>query len=275
LRMSFPRTVAEALHELSDAQTIAVAGATWVLRAPLRQEPLSARFIALNKVDVLGRFDVAPGAISIGAMVTHDQLARSLPKAMCLEALRNAAAHAANPGVRRFATIGGNISAYDFSASDFAAALISLDATVQIAQASGERLMPVSEFLAQRKALQRPWLVTTITVPVDLARASAHVRLPMRRAGDYPSAILSASASPQGQWRIGVSAVEDQPRRWHELECALQGVSPAQAEEAARELAGAFLGRDTPGTPGWYRTSVLPVLVRRAASAIEAQLGRP
>jgi len=274
LRMSYPRTVVEALHELADAQATAVAGGSWVLRAPLRREPLADRFVALNKVDILGRFDVASGAISIGPMMTHDRLARSLPHVMCLEALRSAAACAANPGVRRIATIGGNISVHGFPASDFAAALISLDAMVQIAQASGERVMPVTEFLAQRMTLQRPWLVTCITVPIHLDRASVHERLPMRRAGDYPSAILSASASRQGQWRIGVSSVEDQPKRWHALERALQGVNAAQAEEAARELAGAFSGRDTPGTPGWYRTSVLPVLVRRVVSAIEAQLGR-
>lgn len=273
-RMSYPSTVAEALEELSDSQATAVAGASWVLRAPLRQEPLAVRFVALNKVDVLGRFDVAPGVIMIGPMVTHDRLARSLPEAMCLEALRSAAGRAANPGVRRIATIGGNISAHDFPASDFAAALICLDASVHIAQASGGRIMAVTEFLAQRKSLQRPWLVTAIAVPVDPDRVSAHERLPMRRAGDYPSAILSASASRHGQWRIGVSAVEDQPKRWHALERALQGVAPAQAEDAARELAQAFSGRDTPGMPGWYRTAVLPVLVRRAVSAIEAQLGR-
>lgn len=272
--MSFPHTVAEALKELADVQTIAVAGATWVLRAPLRHEPLAARFVALNKVNALDRFDVAPNAIGIGSMVTHERLARSLPTAMCLQALRNAAVRAANPGVRRVATIGGNISAHDFPASDLAAALISLEATVQIAQSSGERVMPVTEFLAQRKALQRPWLVTAIIVPMDPARASAHERLPMRRAGDYPSAILSASACPQGQWRIAVSAVEDQPKRWHALETVLQGVNPSQAEEAARDLAYTFSGRDTPGMPGWYRTSVLPVLMRRAAATIEAQLGR-
>ena len=181
--MSFPHTVAEALKELADVQTIAVAGATWVLRAPLRHEPLAARFVALNKVNALDRFDVAPNAIGIGSMVTHERLARSLPTAMCLQALRNAAVRAANPGVRRIATIGGNISAHDFPASDLAAALISLEATVQIAQSSGERVMPVTEFLAQRKALQRPWLVTAIIVPMDPARASAHERLPMRRAG--------------------------------------------------------------------------------------------
>ena len=275
-RMSHPRSVAEALQELGRDGAQAVAGATWVLRAPLRHEAVVPNLVALNRVEGLGGFDVGPAAVTIGPLVTHDLLARRLPEAMGLEALRKAAVRAANPGVRRIATIGGNISAHDFAASDFAAALISLDATVTIAQASGERAMPVEEFLSQRAKLERPWLVTAITVPADPARASAHERLPMRRAGDYPSAIVNASASAEGQWRIGVSAVEDQPKRWHALEQALRGVSPAQAEEAARDLAAAFIGRDTPGTPGWYRVSVLPVLVRRAVTAIEAQLsGRP
>jgi len=270
--MIYPRTIAEALDELAEEHAIAVAGSTWVLRAPLRHEPLAPRFVALNKLDGLRRFDVTTDAISIGAMVTHDRLAQDLPEFMCLEALRSAAERAANPGVRRIATIGGNIAAHDFSASDFAAALISLDATVEIAQRSGLRKMLVGDFLAQRKALERPWLVTAIVVPVDPLRASAHERLPMRHAGDYPSAILSASANRQGQWRIGVSAVEHQPKRWRALERALQRQNLAKAEDVARELAGAFSGLNLPGTPGWYRVSVLPVLVRRAVATIEARL---
>jgi carbon-monoxide dehydrogenase medium subunit len=42
---------------------------------------------------------------------------------------------------------------------------------------------------------------------------------------------------------------------------------PAQAAQIAAELADEFTGRDSVELPGWYRVSVLPSLVRRAAVA--------
>ena len=43
------------------------------------------------------------------------------------------------------------------------------------------------------------------------------------------------------------------------------------AAAIARELAADFTGRDSVDVPGWYRTTVLPSLVRRAAiAALEA-----
>ena len=72
--------------------------------------------------------------------------------------------------------------------------------------------------------------------------------------------------------RIGVGAVEAAPRRWQNLEQALEGqpVDPALAETAARDLIADFTGRDAVDAPGWYRTSILPVLLRRAFETIRA-----
>jgi carbon-monoxide dehydrogenase medium subunit len=44
-------------------------------------------------------------------------------------------------------------------------------------------------------------------------------------------------------------------------------LDPAQAAEVAAELADEFTGRDSVELPAWYRVSVLPSLVRRAAVA--------
>jgi len=63
--------------------------------------------------------------------------------------------------------------------------------------------------------------------------------------------------------------VEPVARRWERLEAALVGrpLDPAQAAEVAAELADEFTGRDSVELPAWYRVSVLPSLVRRAAVA--------
>lgn len=279
--MTSPRSVEEALHDLSaaDGDAVAVAGATWVMRAPLRHERQPSRFVALNRIADFGGLKMTDAALSIGPLVTHDALALGLPQTSDFSVLRAAAGRSANPGVRRIATIGGNIATSAFAASDFAPALLSLDARVEVADRIGPYDLTMEDFLASRSACSQPWLITRITVPTT-TRLSAHERLPMRQAGDYPCAIASVSIAVDqagliADVRIGVGAVEPVARRWHGLERALAGYPPMPeiAEQAARDLIGDFTGRDAVDAPGWYRTSVLPVLVRRAFARIQSDLG--
>lgn len=276
--MTYPRSVEEALTDLEYEGAIPVAGGTWVMRAPLRHERGADRLVALHRIEGFARIEAVHDAISIGPLATHDRLSRHLPKGPGLNVLREAAGRAANPGVRRIATIGGNIATAAFAASDFAPALLSLDARIRIADRTGTQDISMEEFLAGRAACERPWLVSGIVVP-SRKRMTAHERLPMRRAGDYPCAIVSVSteiddAGLLRDLRIGVGAVEPVARRWHGLEKALTGRSPAEAEQAARDLSTDFSGRDAVDAPGWYRTSVLPALARRAFAAIVAEQSR-
>lgn len=104
-------------------------------------------------------------------------------------------------------------------------------------------------------------------------RKTAHARLPLRKSGDYPVAIVSLSvnvdtASHVQAVRIAIGSVEQTPRRWGRLEAALLGavLDPARVADIAAELAAEFTGRDSVEVPAWYRVSVLPSLVRRAAA---------
>jgi carbon-monoxide dehydrogenase medium subunit len=69
--------------------------------------------------------------------------------------------------------------------------------------------------------------------------------------------------------QIAVGSVEPVARRWERLEMALHGrvLDPAEAANVAAGLAGEFVGRNSVEAPAWYRVSVLPSLVRRAAAA--------
>jgi carbon-monoxide dehydrogenase medium subunit len=120
-------------------------------------------------------------------------------------------------------------------------------------------------------------LLSRVIVP-RAGRVSAHARLPLRRAGDYPVAIVSASLERQSDGavasaRIAVGSVEAVARRWFALERTLAGrpLDPEAAAEAARERIGGFQGRDGVEAPGWYRTQVLPNLVRAALSGVRAR----
>jgi carbon-monoxide dehydrogenase medium subunit len=191
--------------------------------------------------------------------------------------LVQAAGRAANPAIREVATIGGNLCASSFAASDLAPALLALDAQVEMVRASGAERQPIEAFLATRANLPPGWLLSRVIVP-RAGRVSAHARLPLRRAGDYPVAIVSASLERQSDGavasaRIAVGSVEAVARRWFALERTLAGrpLDPEAAAEAARERIGGFQGRDGVEAPGWYRTQVLPNLVRAALSGVRAR----
>ena len=273
-----PKTVAEAIAFLTEIGAAPLAGATWVMRAPLRGEALAGSYVALRDIPDLCAVEVREREISIGAAVTHAALSASLQRLPGVAGLAQAAAQAANPAVRQVATIGGNLCAVAFAASDLAPALIAAGAEIEIHTERGVMRRPIEPFLAERARLPPGWLLTRVFAPRS-ARLSAHARLPLRKSGDYPVAIVSVSLdrSKEGlarSARVAVGSVEPVARRWPSLEQALEGrpIDPDQAADLARERIGDFAGRDGVEAPGWYRTQVLPSLVRTAFQFLQAQV---
>lgn len=251
-----------------------LAGGTWIMRAPIRHERLKPAYVGLGRVPELVHIEETDGILSIGAGVTHAHLAEAVAGRPELRVLADAAGRSANPAIRRAATVGGNLCTTDFAAADLVPALLCLDAEVEIASRGGTERLPLAAFLSLRHSLEPGRLLTRVLVQRSAA-ITAHARLPLRKAGDYPTAIVSLSITRDGagriaQARIAVGSVETVARRWPRLEAALAGtpLCGEQAHRAATELADEFIGRDGVEAPGWYRVGVLPVLVRRAVIAL-------
>lgn len=176
--------------------------------------------------------------------------------------------------MRLAATLGGNLCAADFPAADLACALLALEAQVDLERLTGPGRLPLSDFLARRATLTPDALVAGVRIPRHPGRRGAHIRLPLRAAGDYPVAILSLAVSLEDgrliRPVIAAGSVEPAPRRWRALEAALEGapLDPIAGEAAAASLLEGFSPRDGLDAPGWYRLAVLPALVRRALIAI-------
>ncbi len=261
-------TVAEAVDARAAGAAV-LAGGTWIMRDPRRGVALPERIVALSKIAELQRVDVLDDRVSIGAAVTHAGLAQAINGLAGLEGLAAAATGAANPAIRRVATVGGNLCTLDFAAADLVPALLALDAQVELMVADGGRILPISTFLAERAVLLKTALLTRVIVP-RAATASAHVRLPLRKAGDYPVAIVSVARASGGAIRVAVGSVEPVARRWTALEDELSGkaVTPEETQALA-EKTNDFMGRDGIEAEGWYRREVLPALVRRAFAALQ------
>lgn len=269
-------TLAAALDALGEygAAGAPFAGGTWIMRSMIRHEPLRTHYVAVGRIAELTSVRIGGDAIEIGAAVTHTALAAALADVPEFAGLAVAAGSSANPAIRAMATIGGNLATSEFAAADCVPALLCLDADVEIASRDGRERISLSRFLELRSTLAPGRLVTRIILP-RTERKTAHARLPLRRSGDYPVAIVSLSISVDAAnrvqaARIAVGSVEPSARRWPRLETALLG-RPLDAADAARTAAGLtdeFVGREGVDVPAWYRVSVLPGLVRRAAIAV-------
>jgi carbon-monoxide dehydrogenase medium subunit len=274
-----PETIADALAALSDLgpRGAVMAGGTWIMRAPLRREPFAQTYVAIARIPELHRIDITGAHVKIGSGVTHAQLARDLRAIPELRGLAAAAGDSANPAVRQAATLGGNLCAVSFPAADLVPALLCLDAEVEFETSEGRQSMGLEAFLKIRDTIQPTYLLLHALIPRRPA-ISAHARLPLRKAGDYPVAIVSASVERRpdgtiGAVAIGVGSVELAARRWRSLEQAITDLplDPILIHERALALAGEFTGREGPEAPGWYRVHVLPTLVRRAFEHLPKQ----
>ncbi len=230
--------------------------------------------VAIGGVRELRALDIAADRITIGASVTHEALAHGLSGLAEVEVLAQAAAKSANPPVRNVATVGGNLCTVAFAAADLAPALLCLGAEVECVTATGTTRIPLDSFLATRGTMRAGTLLTRVFVP-RRKRRSAHVRLPLRKAGDYAVAIVSIAVSQQADGRlesatVAVGSVEAAARRWTGLERAMIGMplDPAAIATRAAVLTDEFTGRDGIEAPGWYRVRVLPALVRRALETL-------
>ncbi len=249
------------------------AGGTWIMRSPVRHEPHKPHYVAIGKIAELTAIRIDAEIVEIGAMVTHASLASVLADLPEFDVLATAAGRSANPAIRAMATIGGNLSTSGFAAADCVPALLCLDAEVDVSSRGDRERTSLERFLKIRPTLEPGRLLTRIILP-RRDRKTAHARLPLRKSGDYPAAIVSLAVSLDAAARvqtarIAVGSVEPVARRWERLEAALVGrpLDPSQAAQAAAELADEFTGRDSVDMPAWYRVSVVPSLVRRAALA--------
>jgi carbon-monoxide dehydrogenase medium subunit len=247
------------------------------MRAPLREERHDLSYVAISKIASLRELSVGEREVSIGACVTHAEIARELTSVPDCRALALAAGNAANPAIRQVATIGGNLCAANFAAADLVPALLCLDAEIELHGLGGAEQIPLSSFLEIRTSLAPGRLVRRVIVR-RTPRRSVHVRLPLRKAGDYPVAIFSLAVTLDAAGVVAnasaaVGSVEAAARRWHELEAELIGhpLDPAHAAEKAEHHCATLRARDGVEAPGWYRLKVLPNLVRKAANTMREQ----
>ena len=241
-----------------------------------------AAVVDIGRVGELRGISNGGGALRIGALTTHAEIAASAAVQAGAAALAEAAGQIGDPAVRNRGTIGGNVAHAD-PASDLPTVLAALGATFSVSGPDGERSLAAADFFQgmMATALGEHDILTAISVPAAGAGSgSAYVKFShpaSRYAVIGAAAAVTAAGGTCTAVSVAVGGATAVPVRCRSVEAALAGQAlSADAIAAAAATAGNDLGDDLLGdvyASGEYRKAVTPVFVQRALTAAAERAG--
>ncbi|SHM99608.1 FAD binding domain-containing protein [Cryptosporangium aurantiacum] len=200
-----PETLAEALSILAElgADGKVLAGGQSLVPMLNMRLAAPAHLVDVNRLSELSRIDVTPDAVTVGAIARHAEVEHSADAERVLPLLRQALTHVAHPTIRNRGTTVGSIVHAD-PAGEMPSVLALLGGSVQLASASGSRVVPVDDFfLAPLESATRPGeLATSVTFPIPAGHTGTAWLEVSRRHGDYAMCGLGALVTLDEDLRI-------------------------------------------------------------------------
>ena len=277
--LQFPSSLDEACKLLSQSSGEAhiVAGGVALMVLVRHQLFFPTQLISLKRISGLDqiRFDETNG-LSIGALVTHQQLETSSVVKEHYPVLAECVHHVGNLRVRNMGTLVGDLCQAD-NHSDPAPLLRILGAKVKTKSAGGERLIPMAEFHMDlyETALKDDEIVTEVLIPPPPKGAQAvYLRFSGNSPIDWP--ILSVAGSliqEDGRCRdlkISIGSLTSVPLSFEPEAEALtdKKLTPALIKKFARSCAAKI--DPIPDIRGseWYKKQIAEVYVRRTVGCL-------
>ncbi|MFH8487241.1 xanthine dehydrogenase small subunit [Streptomyces longisporoflavus] len=237
-----PGTQAEVLRLLRGRpDAVVVAGSTdWGVEVNIRARRADC-VIAVDRLPELRELRVESDHVEIGAALTLTEIERRLDGRVPL--LGELFPQFASRLIRNSATLGGNLGTGS-PIGDSPPALLALDASVVLADADGEREVPLADyFTGYRQSVRRPGeLIRSVRFPLPLAPVVAFHKIAKRRFDDISSVAVAFALDIEDGFvrkaRIGLGGVAATPIRSLATEAALEGKPWATetVEAAARVL---------------------------------------
>ena len=222
----------------------------------------------------LGYVITDPTLVRIGAMTRHRELLESDTLAAVCPIFRDAERVIADPVVRNRGTIGGSLCQAD-PAEDLSTVCGVLDAACLARGPSGEREIPIDDFLAgpYETTLAHNEMLVEVRIPVRHRTSSAYAKVE-RRVGDWAVVAAGAAVTLDGAAiaaaRLGLTAVNPDPAALAELSAALAG-QPATdevfAEAGGRAAEACDPVTDIRGTAEYKRHLASELTIRTLRSA--------
>ena len=232
-----PATLDEALIALATREDPKVlAGGHSIIPAMKLRIAQPKTVIDISRITELAQIREQDGKISIGAMVTHFQIESSELLAEKFALLPETAAQIGDVQVRNRGTIGGSLVHAD-PAADWPAAMLALDAEMQIAGAGGRRVIAAKDFFVEmmQSAVQSNEILVEIRVPVT-PKSTAYVKFAQKASGFAIAGVAAVVDRAKRTVRIGVTGVAPRAYRAAGVESALRGREISA--ESIREAAG-------------------------------------
>jgi len=231
-----------------------------------------ALLIDINKLDGLDYIKEEGGWLKIGAMTREAEVDRSDVVKKNYPLLADTARVIADPVVRNWATVGGNLAHAD-PANDHPATMLAYGAQVTATCPNGTREIAISDFFEGpfTTGLAHDEILTEVRIPAHKAGdGGAYLKIE-RKVGDFATAAVAVQLNVDASGKctyagIGLTNVGLTPIKATQAEAALVGTSlDAAAIKAAVTAAGeaADPSADNRGTED-YKRSLVRTLVSRA-----------
>ncbi|WP_205876159.1 FAD binding domain-containing protein [Mycobacterium camsae] len=230
----------------------------------------------------LGYVITDPTLVRIGAMTRHREILESDTLAAVCPIFRDAERVIADPVVRNRGTLGGSLCQAD-PAEDLSTVCEVLDAVCLVRGPSGEREIPIDDFLIgpYETAVAPNEILIETRIPVRHRTSSAYAKVE-RRVGDWAVAAAGSAVTLDGHdiaaVRVGLTAVNPDRAALAELSAALVGRPPTEETFAeAGRLAGQACEpvTDVRGTADYKRHLAGELTIRTLRSAVARVRNQP
>lgn len=236
-----PETLEEAirlLHELGDDAKILAGGHSLIPMMKLRFAS-PTHLIDINNIPGLSYIKEEGGYLKIGAMTREVDLEESDIITSKYHLFTDASKLIADPQVRNFGTLGGNIAHGD-AANDHPAVMLALKAEVEITGQAGKRAVSINEFFFgfYTTAVQHGEVLTELRIPVPQNSFGSAYHKEERKVGDYATAGVAVAIEIDSDGvctnaGIGLTNVNALPMRAERSEAALVGSKLTEADIAS------------------------------------------
>jgi len=187
--------------------------------------------IDIGRIATLSYIREAGGAIAVGATTTHAEVETSkLLREKC-PLLSETASHIGDVQVRNMGTIGGSLVHAD-PASDYPAAILALEAEIDLVGPRGKRTVRADQFFVDllQTTIAADEILTEVRVPMT-SRSVAYIKTEQKASG-FALAGVAVVASPTGV-RVGITGIAPKPYRATAVEQAIGNQRTAHAIEVA------------------------------------------
>ncbi len=251
-----PKSLEEATKLFADADDPQfMAGGQTIIPVMKQRLAMPSDIIDLGKISDLQGISVDGGALTIGAMTHHNEVAGSDEVRKAIPALAELASHIGDPAVRNRGTIGGSIANND-PAADYPAALVALGATVQ----TTSREIAAEDFFTAmfETALDEGEMIVNVTFPAP--EKAAYEKFP-NPASRYATTGVFVAKTGESV-RVAVTGAGACVFRQIDFEKALLGdFSPSALDGLTVSTDG--LNSDLHASAE-YRANLISVLAKRA-----------